>query len=151
VLAGLPDDRVEDPLVEVHPQAAAEVGQQAGVGQRAVEAEPQEQAEGHVGAGLLDGLAVGEVVVVLEELQLQQQQRLQGGAAAVGVVGVGQQGAAAVEVNGPQDAAEVMVGRYGGVEDELVEFGGGLVGGGLQHKVEGASGHKGCHGVLPSL
>jgi hypothetical protein len=113
--------------VLVGPQAAAAVAQQAGVGQVALQAPVAEEAEGPVVGGLVEGRAVGKVVVVREERQLRQQAGRAGGPAAVGVVGGGQPGAAARAVNGAQDAAPVVVGGDRGVEEALVAFAGGAV------------------------
>jgi hypothetical protein len=113
------------------------VAEQAGVGQFAPQAEVEEEAEGPVVVGVFDDGAVGEVVVVWEELALEPQDRLRGGAAVVGVVGGGPEGPAALAVKDPQDAAQVMVGGNGGVKDQLVEFGRGRIRGGLQHRSSG--------------
>ena len=71
LLPRLRDQFLEDPLMRLGPQPLAEVGQEAGVRQRTVQAEVKEQPKGHVDLAVIDDLAVREIVLILEELQFR--------------------------------------------------------------------------------
>jgi hypothetical protein len=86
VVAGLGQDGVDHPLVAHRPQAGPEVAEQAGVRQVPVQAQVKEEAEPEVQLGLVEDPAVGQVLVVLQVLQPEQQQRLGGRAAGRPVV-----------------------------------------------------------------
>ena len=56
----------------------------AGIGEIIVPPKPQEPTVGHVGLSSGDDLAIGEIVVVLQELELEHQHRFLGWPADVG-------------------------------------------------------------------
>jgi hypothetical protein len=132
VVAGLGQDGVDHPLVAHRPQAGPEVAEQAGVRQVPVQAQVKEEAEPEVQLGLVEDPAVGQVLVVLQVLQPEQQQRLGGRTAGRGRVRVGQDGAQAGEVEDGLDPAQVVVRGDEGLKDLLVQGGEGDVPPGLQ-------------------
>jgi hypothetical protein len=127
VFPRLGDQVLEDLLMGLGPQPRAEVGQETGVGQRTMQAEVEEEPEGHVDLALSENLAVGEAVLELEELQFQEQHRLQWRPPHGGIVMGQEDRAKPLEIHGVADAAQVMVVRDDGVEDLAIQFGEGDV------------------------
>src|SRR5438105_9022265 len=89
--------------------------------QRTEQAQAEEIAKGHVIAGLVDHLAVREIVVALQEFQLQQQDRLDRWPAMVGTVKRRHFLPKALEVDHRQHAAQIMIGSNGGLENEVIQ------------------------------
>src|SRR5438132_12110007 len=72
VHARLSNHVLKNLLVFFYPQPIAEFGQQRVVGQRALQAQIQKIAKGHVETRLLHDALVCEVILILQEFQLQR-------------------------------------------------------------------------------
>ena len=120
-LPRLGDQLLEDLLMRLGPQPLTEVRQEAGVRQWTMEAKAQEQPEGHVTAALFDDLAIGEIVLILEEFQFQKHQRL-GRGVPQGRVVIGEELLSdRLEIDGRQDTAHVVVSVDRGIEYLLIQ------------------------------
>src|SRR5271167_706926 len=87
-----------------------------------MQAQVQEVPIGHVAASVHDDLPVRVVVLVLQELEFEQQQRLDGRTPLIVAVGRGQNGTETLEVDYVLDPAEIMILRYRCFKNLLVSF-----------------------------
>ena len=101
------------------------------IGQRLVQAELEEPAEGEVGLGAGHDLAIGEAVVEAQKEDLEHADGIDPGPPGV-AVNFREAGAEASEIHVLVDLSEIMAGGDDLCEDALIEFGNHARGRGLQ-------------------
>ena len=121
VHARLSNHVLKNLLVFFHPQPIAKFGQQRVVGQRALQAQIQKIAKGHVETRLLHDALVCEVILILQEFELQQQQRFGGWSPVVGTVARDHIGAEAFEVDDGMHPAQIVILGNRSFEDFMIE------------------------------
>ena len=103
-------------------QPPAKLGQQAGNRQGALQGKVQKEAKSDIDLRFGNDFPVGEPVVELQELQLDQAHRILGPAAHVRAVAVLNQCPELLKVDVGFDLTQVMIGRNQAPKDELVDF-----------------------------
>ncbi len=113
----LSDHVLENLLVFFNPQPLAKFGQQRVVGQRALQAQIKKIAEGHIVTRLLHDALVSEIILILQEFELQQQERFGGWPTKFGTVARNHIGAEAFKIDGGAHLTQIVIFSNSGVED----------------------------------
>ncbi len=87
-----------------------------------MQAQVQEVPVGHIATRVRHDVPVREVVLVLQELEFEQQQRLNGRSPLIVAVGLGQNGTKPLKVDQILNPAEIVILRHRCFKDLLVSF-----------------------------
>src|SRR5207237_1318827 len=111
-LPGVGDQRVENLLQPLRAQTLAKISHGGVVRQRTFQAQAKKQAVGNVESNGHHDFAVGEFVLAGENLQLEQDQRIQRRASLVSTVAGRERWSETFEVNGLQQPTQEVLRRH---------------------------------------